>query len=43
MRSNASGDTCPIIKLAIQHAMEVSAVPLARMDVFMISTGLGQL
>jgi hypothetical protein len=36
----AFGDTWPIMKLAIQADIEVKAVALARMAVFMISTGL---
>jgi hypothetical protein len=40
MSMKAFGETCPIMKLAIQADMEVRAVALARMAVFMISTGL---
>jgi len=40
MLVKAFGDTCPIMKLAIHADMEVRAVALARMAVFMISTGL---
>jgi len=40
MSVKAFGDTCPIMKLAIHADIEVKAVALARMAVFMISTGL---
>lgn len=40
MLLKAVGETCPIMKLAIQADIEVRAVALARMAVFMISTGL---
>lgn len=39
MLANAGGETCAIMKLLIQAALEVIAVAFARVDDVKISTG----